>query len=252
MLGAYGGRLGGKSATSLLLNDSVAIDAGNLLTPLGQNAAKLDHIFLTHSHMDHIADLPFLIDAFFTERTKPLCVYGLPNSIRAIKRRIFNDSIWSDFTEIKLPKARKKAALIMREIAPPFSYVIDGVKLSPFETNHVIKSAGYVIEKGGKKLAFTSDTGKCASIWDMLNADPNVSSLIIETSFPSRFEQLARISGHLTPKTLNEELSNLKRDIRIYINHAKPDFLEEISAELLTFDRTKNAKILDDGEVIEL
>jgi cAMP phosphodiesterase len=252
MLGAYGGRLNDKSTTSLLVSDSVAIDAGNLLSPLGDSARDINHIFLTHSHIDHIVDLPFMIDAFFTSRDRSLNIYGPPQTIQTLKSNIFNDLIWPDFTKIALLRSGE-AAITMNEIQPNVCYEIDGVKLTPFETNHTVKSVGYVIEKESKKIMFTSDTGKCANIWNILNDDPDIASIIIEVSFPSNYEKLALESGHLTPKLLNEELANLKReDVAIYINHIKPDFIDRLKRELIAYERTRKAIPLSDGALILL
>ncbi|MGE4294516.1 MAG: MBL fold metallo-hydrolase [Campylobacterales bacterium] len=247
MLGAYGGRDRDKATTSLLVNDSVAIDAGNLLNPLGREARKIDHIFLTHCHMDHLIDLPFLIDAFFAERTRPLNVYGLPHTLQMIKQHILNGDIWPDFNEINLLNGKDKSMHLI-EIAPDKPYVVAGVVLTPFETNHTVPSVGFVIEKEGSKLMFTSDTYKCPRVWELLNADMAIKTLIIETSFPSRLDKLAELSRHLTPKLLDEELSHLKRrDVKVYINHFKPDFIEALKTELAGFERTKETLLLDDG-----
>ncbi|MDR1910858.1 MAG: 3',5'-cyclic-nucleotide phosphodiesterase [Helicobacteraceae bacterium] len=252
MLGAYGGRLDDKSTTSLLVSDTIAIDAGNLLSPLGYEAKKINHIFLTHSHIDHIVDLPFLIDAFFVDRSAPLNIYGLKETIQSLKDHIFNDQIWPDFSAILLPRTGEPS-IMLREIKPNTEYLIDGVKLTPFETNHTVESVGYVIDKDGRKIMFTSDTSKCANIWNILNNDPAISSIIIEVSFPSRLEKLAIDSGHLTPKMLNEELENLLRDdVAIYINHFKPDFIETLTQELSSFERAKKAITLNDGMLILL
>ncbi|MDR0664471.1 MAG: 3',5'-cyclic-nucleotide phosphodiesterase [Helicobacteraceae bacterium] len=252
MLGAYGGRLNDKSTTSLLVSDSVAIDAGNLLSPLGFSANEINHIFLTHSHLDHIMDLPFLIDAFFASRDRPINIYGLPHTVKTLKKHIFNDEIWPNFAAISLLNS-SDPVIIMREIEPNVCYEVDDVKLTPFKTNHAVESVGYVIEKEGKKIMFTSDTSRCANIWDILNEDTDIASIIIEASFPSDYEKLALDSGHLTPKLLNEELGRLKReDVTIYVNHIKPDFMETLKRELSSFERTKKAIPLSDGALILL
>lgn len=252
MLGAFGGRDKNKGTTSLQVCESAVIDAGNLLSPLGRSARKINHVFLSHCHMDHLVDLPFLIDAFFAERTQPLNVYGLPHTLEMLKKHIFNGSIWPDFNAITLLNARERA-VSLHELKPGKHYVVDGVQLTPFSTNHTVPSIGYLVDKQRGKLLFTSDTGACKEIWQLLNNDEAIRSLIIETSFPSKMEQLAIASGHLTPKLLNEELGNLQRDdVKIYINHFKPDFIVALKEELASFPRTRSAIMLDDGVEIEL
>ena len=251
ILGAYGGRDKDKATTSLLVSDSVAIDAGNLLNPLGRKAREIDTIFLTHCHMDHLIDLPFLIDAFFSERTRPLDVYGLPHTLEMVRKHIFNNDIWPDFNEINLINGMDRS-IRLRPIHPGQTYDIDGVKLTPFETVHTVPSVGYVIEKEGSKLMFTSDTYKCPNVWSILNADEQIKALIIEVSFPSKMAQLAEVSKHLTPALLDEELEMLQRTgVDIYINHFKPDFIAPLKQELATGKHTRGAVLLDDGVKIE-
>jgi ribonuclease BN (tRNA processing enzyme) len=252
MLGAYGGTDGNKATTSLQVSEKVTIDAGNILNSLGYHARKINHIFFTHSHYDHIVDLPFFIDAFFLEREESVHLYGINHTINVLKKHIFNSAICPDFNIIARASG-KEPAIIFHEIKAETEYAADNIHITPFETNHIVKSVGYVIEKHGKKIMFTSDTYKCEKIWDILNSDEAITKLIIETSFPSAYENLAFLSGHLTPKLLNEELFRLKRtDIDIYINHIKPEYTDTIKKELLSFERTKKAIVLDDGMEIEL
>ncbi|MDR2904357.1 MAG: 3',5'-cyclic-nucleotide phosphodiesterase [Helicobacteraceae bacterium] len=252
MLGAHGGRNKGKATTSLLLSESVAIDAGNLLAPLGREARRLNHIFLSHCHMDHIFDLPFLIEAFFVERTKPINIYGLSHTLDMLKAHIFNGKIWPNFNDIFLLNSEEHA-INFCVIEPNKSYVVDNLRLTPYETVHTVPSVGYLIEKGARKLIFTADTCKCENTWKIINATPEIKTLITEVSFPSGMEQLAYKSGHLTPKLLNEELSNLKRnDVKVYVCHFKPDFVDLLYAEMQHFERTKLVKFLDDETEIEI
>jgi ribonuclease BN (tRNA processing enzyme) len=251
MLGAYGGRDKDKATTSLLASEKVAIDAGNLLNPLGRDARRIDTIFLTHCHMDHLIDLPFLIDAFFSERTRPLDIYGLPKTLEMVRKHIFNNDIWPDFNEISLLNGMDRA-IRLKPIHPGVGYEADGMKFTPFETNHTVPSVGYVIEKEGHKLMFTSDTYLCPNVWKVLNADEAISALIIEVSFPSKMAQLAEVSRHLTPALLDGELENLQRKgVAVYINHFKPDFIDAMRQELATGKNTRDVILLDDGQTIE-
>ncbi|MEF3192348.1 MAG: 3',5'-cyclic-nucleotide phosphodiesterase [Campylobacterales bacterium] len=247
ILGAYGGKSAEHGTTTLLLSDHITIDAGNIMRPLGPLAQLIDHIFLTHSHLDHIADIPFLIDAFFNERTTPLNIYGLPATIEAIKRYIFNWEIWPDFNEINLINQNDKAVLF-HSISIAEQYTVNGITLEPFATNHTVPSCGYIIKKGNNKLMFTADTYKCPSIWERLNNDREIKALIIEVSFPSRFPKLAEDSRHLTPALLKEELSHLSRnDIALYINHLKPVYMDEIRNELAALGMNNIVTILHDN-----
>ena len=63
ILGCSGGIGGDLRTTSMLLDQDVLIDAGTGVGDLSvAELAQIDHIFVTHSHMDHVASIPFIAD----------------------------------------------------------------------------------------------------------------------------------------------------------------------------------------------
>src|SRR5207342_2805390 len=55
--------------TSFLLDDDVLIDAGTGVGDLPLEAlARIDHILLTHSHLDHVLGVPLLADSVLRRR----------------------------------------------------------------------------------------------------------------------------------------------------------------------------------------
>lgn len=251
ILGAYGGRGKNKNTSSILLSQNVVLDAGNIIGALGEEAGKIDHIFLSHCHLDHIIDIPFLIDAFFAHRTKPLTIYALPETLASLKKHILNWEIWPDFNDIELLNRRGKS-ILFKEVVFGEEYAVDGIVLKPVPTNHTVPSCGYVVQKEGRKVLITQDTYLCGRIWEEINQDLDINTLIIEVSFPSTHAKLAELSRHMTPLFLAEELKNIKREspLQIYINHLKPDFAEAIIAELNALKLP--VTVLDDGDVIAL
>ncbi|NLC27363.1 MAG: 3',5'-cyclic-nucleotide phosphodiesterase, partial [Campylobacteraceae bacterium] len=250
ILGASGGRSAHHHSTTIQVEGNIVIDAGNILSALGDDAGKIDHIFLTHAHLDHIIDIAFMIDNFFASRDKELCVYGLKETLGSIKEHIFNWQIWPDFSELLFPNRDKKSIKFI-PIDYNQTYTIDNVSLTPFKSNHSVPCCGYVVEKNKHAFLFTSDTYKNREIWDIVNINSRIKSLIIDVSFPSNFEQIAEKSKHLTPKTLKQELKHLKRDdVQIYINHIKPNYENVVRQELREMGiSAKN--ILVGGETLE-
>jgi glyoxylase-like metal-dependent hydrolase (beta-lactamase superfamily II) len=54
---------GGAQTTAMLLDDDILIDAGTGVSSLSMaEMCKIDHIFVTHAHLDHVACIPFLVD----------------------------------------------------------------------------------------------------------------------------------------------------------------------------------------------
>jgi len=255
ILGAYGAKTLNTAMTCIQVDDEVLIDAGNILFGLDKDAKNIYHIFLTHTHLDHIVDIPFLIDIFFESRTKPLTIYGLKGSIENIKKHIFNWSIWPDFSNIPLTIGDEKS-IIFKVLEVGEEVEVDNVKLKTIKTVHTDSSCGYVITKGTSATMFTADTYKCQAIWDEVNSNPLIKSVIIDISFPSILKKLAFDSKHLTPELLNEELENclLREDVTIFVNHIKPVFLDEIKDEMKTQypNFLRGGRILNDGDILNL
>ena len=68
--------------TSFLVDDDVLVDAGTGVGDLPlEDMARIGHVFLTHSHLDHIAALPLMLDAVGARRSTPLQVHALPATI---------------------------------------------------------------------------------------------------------------------------------------------------------------------------
>jgi len=250
-LGTGGTRTPAQGTTCLHVSDHCVIDAGNLINAFGNTIFTLEHIFLTHSHLDHIIDIPFLADLFVTQKKVSLKIYGLKATLDDLRRCIFNDRIWPNFEEITLiGHTDKTIELIELELELP--YHVDGVILTPFKTDHTEGSCGYIIEKNGSGVLFTADTYRCDRIWELLDERPYLHALITEVSFPSAFAKLASDSKHLTPALLADELKKCHRDnFSLYIMHLKALFMGTILEELTVLELLRNGgKVLVDGDQI--
>ena len=246
ILGAYGAKTLDTAMTCIQVENDITIDAGNIMLSLGDKAKNINHIFLSHTHLDHIADIPFLIDTFFDSRTQPLTIYGLEESIINLKKHIFNWEIWPDFSQIPLPDT-DIFSIVFKVINVNEEITLSNTTLKAVKTEHTNSSCGYVITKNNSSVFFTADTYKCPNIWNEINNNKTIKSLIIDISFPSSMEQLAYNSKHSTPKLLHEELIHLKRDdVKIFINHLKPIFIKEIKNEI----NTKYSNLLNGGRIL--
>ena len=252
ILGAYGTKGDGYETTCFLLNDRHVMDAGNLLKGLGQKCAELDTVWLSHSHLDHIVEIAFLLDCFFEKRKKSLTIAGLPETIKIIQKHFLNELIWPDFSKINLVNSDIPAVSYMPiEIGRRYE-IGPGEFIEPFKTNHTVPSCGYVVTKEGSSVAITADTYISYSVWDIVNSRKELNALVIECSFPSRMDVLAKESKHLTPKLLEMELDKLKReDVAVYINHIKPNAKSQIEKELAQSNRLKRCIMLEDYDRIK-
>jgi len=247
VLGAYGGKGCGKNTTCFRIAHNIVIDAGNIMAPLKEDAAAIEHIFLTHCHLDHIIDIAFLIDAFYAIKTKPLNIYGLKGTLDRLKTNILNWKIWPDFSELDLIDKSGKS-IMFHEIEFGSRHNISDLSIEAFKTCHTVASCGYKITQNGFDTIITCDTGVCKDVLTQIEKSKKLKNLVIECSFPSRFKKLANDSMHLTPELLEGELKKLSKiDFNIFINHLKPFYESEIVSEIKAIDILKEAVILEDG-----
>ncbi|MBU3617844.1 3',5'-cyclic-nucleotide phosphodiesterase [Polynucleobacter sp. JS-Fieb-80-E5] len=234
VLGCSGGIGGELRTTSFLLNQNILIDAGTGVGDLSLDELReIDHVFLTHSHLDHICSLPFIADAVGGSRDVPLKIYGIYETIHALQEYIFNDVIWPDFT--KIPSTKKPfVSFNLIEVDEPIQ--INGLTMTALPVNHSIAANAYAISSDSGALVFSGDTGVSDAFWQSVNQQKNLKHLIIETSFLDQ-EELAIITGHLSPSLLMGEIAKLDQqvaasDLQIWICHLKPDVGDVIMKEI--------------------
>jgi cAMP phosphodiesterase len=251
VLGCNGSRDVGLNPTALLVDKKVLIDAGTCSEVLSKKVrSKIDHVLITHAHIDHIADLPFLAQTAFDFRNEPLNIYGIKETLDDISAHIFNWRIWPNFNEI--PNTRK-SKLSFRNITPLRTTRINSLDILPIPVNHTVPTVGLLVDNGKSAFAFTSDTYKTELFWEKIREHKRLKALIIECSFPNRLEKTAKLTGHLTPNLLFKELSKLQRtDITIYVTHLKPIYRNEIINKLKKLSKNLPIQILEDGMKIKI
>lgn len=230
VLGCNGGIGSGAQTTALLLDEDILIDAGTGVGDLSLDALrKIDHVFVTHAHLDHIAFIPFLVDTIGGQRSQPLIVHALPATLDSLRQHIFNWHIWPDFT--KIPDATHPY-LRLEPFSIGTTVILDGRRITPLPTNHTVPSAGFWLDSGQTSLAFTGDTTTHDPFWEAINQIDNLRYLIIESAFSNANRDIAIRSKHLCPALLVEELKKLQRDADIYITHLRQEEAEQTMQEI--------------------
>ncbi|WP_005038030.1 3',5'-cyclic-nucleotide phosphodiesterase [Holophaga foetida] len=232
VLGCSGGEAGGERLTGLLVNGTVAIDAGSLTQALSvTEQVGIRHIFLTHSHLDHICSLPFYTKNVFGHTEAPVAIRALPETLDVLRRHLFNDELWPDFSVIP---SRDNPIICYSEIGPEKAYEVEGLRITPIAVNHLVPCVGYLVEDDHSAFIFTSDTAETDRIYEVANATPNLRLFITEVSFPNRQKKLAEASRHLTADKLKGELGKLNPGVPVAIYHLtpgdKPTILPELEA----------------------
>ena len=251
ILGAYGTRAKGFGTSSFYLNKNNTIDAGNILATLEEESIHIENIWLTHSHLDHISDIAYILDNYFSMRTKTLNILGLPETIKALKKHFFNNLIWPDFSKIPLVNS-SKFALSYTEIELDREYELnEDESIEAFKTDHTVPSCGYIFKRKGDSVLITADTYSLDNVIEIINNRKDINSIVIECSFPSSMLILAKESKHLTPESLFNNAKKIKRDdITLYINHIKPSYLEIITKEIQEYRGKFEPIILKDEDFI--
>jgi cAMP phosphodiesterase len=245
VLGCYGGNIPGHGMTSLLVNDSLSLDAGWVSGALSlKEQVRVKDVLISHSHLDHTCSLPFLIDNNFSAPGFSLRIYAIPEVIASMRNHLFNNQTWPDFTS--LPNDLTPVLKLV-EITPEVPFEINGLWIQAVPVSHIVPTTGFIVEDKKGTLAFSSDTGPTHRFWDVVNSYKNLRAVITETSFPNELQDLARISGHLTPETLFVELKKLKQDVPVYIYGGKPKHLGPIRRQLAALKR-KNLHMLVQGK----
>ncbi len=251
-LGSSGGREGRSGTTCVRVTPSVAIDAGNLLRGFKEEEPWLEKIFLTHAHLDHLVDIPFWLDYHYGKMKRPLCVYGSEETIKTLREKLFDGSLWPSFHEINLLGSSEKALCFEAISAGDRFLLEEGVSLEAIKGEHTEGSLGYIIQKENQAIYFTSDTYDSPLIWELIDHRPEIKQVVIDLSFPSRFAKLAKSSAHLTPKLLQEARAQLVRqEVLFHLFHLKPAYREEIIQEVGAIGLLRSReKILADGAFI--
>lgn len=245
VLGCYGGSAKRHYLSCYLLNDSIAMDAGSLTHALTlEEQLRVKHIIITHSHLDHNSGLPFFADNVFGRTEAPVMVYGTPQVVASLRKHMFNDVIWPDFS--RLPNHRSPT-IRFKEIRDGQTYRIEKLTFTPVPVNHITPTVGFVIRDSRNAVLATSDTGPTELVWEVANRTKNLKAVITEASFPNEEEGLARASGHMTPELLERELQKLGRRTRVLITHLKPGHRTLITKQLRSLG-LKRMELLQQGK----
>lgn len=250
VLGCSGGIGARARTTSFIVDEDILIDAGTGVEDLSiDELARIDHVFLTHSHLDHIAALPLLVDSVGGMRSKPLVVHALPETIVALRTHIFNWTIWPDFTEIP---HYERPWMVFEPLSVGAVVEVDGRHVRSLPASHTVPALAFHLYTNNGAIVFSGDTGPNDEFWRQVNGVQKLRYLIIETAFSNREQDLAVTARHLFPIQLGEELAKLQRETEILITHLKPSDKATIEKEVHAWAGRYSPRILERGDVFEI
>jgi ribonuclease BN (tRNA processing enzyme) len=236
--------------TALLVDGDLMIDAGTGVAVLTDDElARIDHVFLTHSHLDHIAYLPLMIDAVGDARDTPVTVHASRATLGLLHAHVFNNLIWPDFTRIPSAQA---PGLRFEALECGASVVLDGRTVTALPARHTVPSMGFALCSADASLAFSGDTTTNPAFWSAVSALPGLRYVIVETAFPNAQIGLARLARHYCPSLIVEDLRGIDLTAELLISHLKPPHGAQILAELRAALPGLALRALSAGEVLEL
>ncbi len=262
VLGCHGGETPRHRTTCFLIDDRITIDAGAVCRSLSlDEQVTIDHMLISHSHMDHVKDLALLADQVIGRRSRPVTLHCGPETAETLRTSYFNNYLWPDFTRIPTPdapvmrlevcepsetfripapgaappapapKTRKKKA----SATAPAPLADGEYEVRYIPVTHPVESMAMIIRGPTGSILYSSDTGPTTKLWQAVNQTPDLKGMFVELSFPNHMQALADVAGHYTPQTLAAEMKKIDRrdEIPLFVYHLKPSFYDATMRELL-------------------
>lgn len=216
--------------TSYLIDETLAIDAGSIgFYGTADEQARIKHVLISHSHLDHIASLPILVENAYEGRRDCITIHGSREVLDCLRADVFNDRLWPDFERLSPPGA---PLLKFQELEPLRTIELEGHRITPVPVDHLVPTLGFIIENRDAAIAIISDTGPTEVIWRRANATPFLKAVFLEAAFPNAMVDLATASRHICPDQFAREVAKLDRPTTIIAVHIKSRFRAEIIREL--------------------
>ncbi|MBP6338178.1 MAG: 3',5'-cyclic-nucleotide phosphodiesterase [Vitreoscilla sp.] len=233
VLGCSGSIAQGCRTTAFLLDDDVLIDAGTGVGDLTlDELTRIDHILLSHAHLDHVLGIPLLADSVMRRRQgrPPIQVHALPPTLAVLRQHLFNDQLWPDFT--RLPSStRPVLALHELQIGQTLTLGQHQRRIQVLPAVHTVPAVGYAVHGPKGVWAYTGDTGPNPALWQALRTLP-LAQLVIEIAFPESERAVANDSRHHCPSTLVAELAQVPAEVQVLLTHIKPGEMDTVLADL--------------------
>ncbi len=230
VIGGHGGISQETKGTSYLIDDKFLIDAGSVASGISlSEQLKIENIFISHSHLDHITDLAFLADNCLGFKDEPFKIYTSETARDNIMKHILNDVIWPNFTKIP---SKERPILEFHIFQKECVFQMNEYCVTAVPVNHPAGAHGLIVQKGQSTLLFTQDTGPTERIWQLGKQIEHLKAVFTETSFPNELQELADKSYHHTPNSIKEEIKKMPIDVPIFLGHMKPYYQTQIIKEI--------------------
>lgn len=234
------GREAHQYLTSYVINGTVAIDAGALgLFQSSDEQSRIRHVFITHTHIDHIASLPLFVDNIYRAAPECVVVHGSESVLECLREDIFSKRLWAEYLKLGPAEAPFLRLSLLR---PGETVEVENLRLTPIAVDHTVPTLGLIIEDGQSAILIPSDTGPTEEIWERAGRLPNLKAVFLEASFPNSFADIANLSKHLTPEMFAIEMRKLRQPTRFIAVHIKVRHYAQVTAELAALPNVEIVK----------
>ena len=258
VLGCAGSMAEGHHTTSFLVDQDLLIDAGSGAGTLSvESLQRIDHVLLSHSHLDHVLALPLLADVVMRHRIEhsrgPIQVHALPQTLEVLRQHLFNNRLWPDFTRLPSP-ADPALKLVPFEVGQTLNLAGHCIQILP--AAHAVPAVGFAVWDKGRAdapvWAYSGDTGPNPTIWPVLARLPHLRHWVMEVAFADADRELARVSGHHCPASLDPELADLPEHVEVHLTHLKPGEWDSVCEDLKRRGWNRPLKMLANGQQFRL
>jgi len=235
--------------SSYVIDGVIAVDAGGLGfygSPADQ--ARVRHVFLTHTHIDHLASLPIFLENVYNTYPECVCIHAGEAALDCLRRDVFNDRLWPDF--LRISKERRPPYLRLAPLAEGRVVGAEGLRVTPVAVDHVVPTFAFVVEGPGAAVAVVTDTAPTQAVWERCRRTPNLKAVFLEASFPNADSFLAGLAQHLTADQFIAEARKVGPGVQVLAVHLKARTYEQTAAEVLAHG-LPNVRIAEPGRVYE-
>ncbi len=247
VLGCAGG-IGGRErlTTCMRVDHDITLDAGTGLCSLDiDELVAIDHVFLTHFHLDHVAGLALLVDAVQGRRNRPITVHASAKVIASLKKNLFNWELWPDFAAIP---NRENPALCWSILDLGVAVDLGGRIITAHHVNHTPGSVAYWVHNATSGFLFSGDMASTPALWKTFASEPKLRTVIVDCSFPNVDADIAERSFHFCPQSLIEDTERMPENVDFLIYHLKPGQEDLIMQELRSASAGRDFAALKCGD----
>lgn len=234
ILGCSAGIGNSRRTTSLLIDDTLLVDAGSGIGDLDiEQLLAIERVLLTHSHLDHCALLPMLADLRIGRRTTPLPVCGLPETLATLRDCLFNNRLWPDYTHLPDPQC---PYVSLQALSPGQILHHGSVSIEVLPAQHSIPAVGYLLADSSGAFAFSGDSALHLPFWRRLAQQADLRAVMAEMTYPESRREVAQQFGHMCASDLAQGMALLPTAVELLVSHldpgCEPDLMAEIRALL--------------------